>query len=71
MSESATPPGTPDITGLVVGRFDPPHLGHSYLLDAALDRCDRVAVYVNSGPATPRPDTCGRPGWPASTRTRS
>ena len=40
----------PDVTGLVVGRFDPPHLGHSYLLDAAADRCDRVAVYVNSGP---------------------
>ena len=39
-----------DVTGLVVGRFDPPHLGHSSLLDAASDRCDRVAVYVNSGP---------------------
>ena len=46
-----------DVTGLVVSRFDPPHLGHSYLVDAALDRCDRVAVYVNSGPpdAVPGP----------------
>ena len=55
MSESPMPPGTPDVPGLVVGRFDPPHLGHSYLLDAALDRCDRVAVYVNSGPRDAAP----------------
>ena len=35
-------------TGLIVGRFDPPHLGHSYLIDAAAERCERLVVYVNS-----------------------
>jgi cytidyltransferase-like protein len=37
-------------TGLVVGRFDPPHLGHSFLIEQAAARCELVAVYVNSGP---------------------
>jgi NadR type nicotinamide-nucleotide adenylyltransferase len=35
-------------TGLVVGRFDPPHLGHSFLIEAAATRCDELVVYVNS-----------------------
>ena len=35
-------------TGLIVGRFDPPHLGHSYMVDWALERSDRLVVYVNS-----------------------
>lgn len=35
-------------TGLIVGRFDPPHLGHSFLIDSAADQCDRLVVYVNS-----------------------
>ena len=42
-------------TGLVVGRFDPPHLGHSFLIDAAAARCERLAVYVNSGPRDTAP----------------
>ena len=37
-------------TGLIVGRFDPPHLGHSYLIAEAARRCGRLAVFVNSGP---------------------
>ena len=37
-------------TGLVLGRFDPPHRGHSFLIDDAAGRCERLAVYVNSGP---------------------
>ncbi|NND75783.1 MAG: adenylyltransferase/cytidyltransferase family protein [Ilumatobacter sp.] len=37
-------------SGLVVGRFDPPHLGHSYMIDWALARCRRLVVYVNSSP---------------------
>jgi HTH-type transcriptional regulator, transcriptional repressor of NAD biosynthesis genes len=37
-------------TGLIVGRFDPPHLGHSYLIAEAARRCARLAVFVNSGP---------------------
>ncbi len=35
-------------TGLVVGRFDPPHLGHSYMIDQAAERVERLVVYVNS-----------------------
>lgn len=39
----------PAPTGLVVGRFDPPHLGHSFLIDAAASRCEQLVVFVNSG----------------------
>jgi NadR type nicotinamide-nucleotide adenylyltransferase len=39
-------------TGLIVGRFDPPHLGHSYMIDRAAARCDHLVVFVNS--STPR-----------------
>jgi len=35
-------------TGLIVGRFDPPHLGHSHMIDWASERTDRLVVYVNS-----------------------
>jgi NadR type nicotinamide-nucleotide adenylyltransferase len=35
-------------TGLIVGRFDPPHLGHSFLIDSAAAQCDRLVVFVNS-----------------------
>ncbi len=35
-------------TGLIVGRFDPPHLGHSHMIEEALARTDHLAVYVNS-----------------------
>lgn len=35
-------------TGLIVGRFDPPHLGHSHMIEQALERTDRLVVYVNS-----------------------
>ncbi len=35
-------------TGLIVGRFDPPHLGHSHMIDWAAERTDRLVVYVNS-----------------------
>ncbi|WP_420451143.1 adenylyltransferase/cytidyltransferase family protein [Ilumatobacter sp.] len=31
-----------------MGRFDPPHLGHSHMIDAALERCERLVVFVNS-----------------------
>lgn len=37
-------------TGLIVGRFDPPHLGHSYMIDWAAQRCERLVVFVNSSP---------------------
>lgn len=40
----------PVTNGLVVGRFDPPHLGHSYLIDSAATHCTELVVFVNSGP---------------------
>jgi HTH-type transcriptional repressor of NAD biosynthesis genes len=38
-------------TGLIIGRFDPPHLGHSFLVEQAAVRCERLVVYVNSSSA--------------------
>ncbi|MGD9999579.1 MAG: adenylyltransferase/cytidyltransferase family protein [Ilumatobacteraceae bacterium] len=35
-------------SGLIVGRFNPPHLGHSFMIDWAADRCDVLVVYVNT-----------------------
>ncbi|MCU1359518.1 MAG: hypothetical protein JWN99_807 [Ilumatobacteraceae bacterium] len=35
-------------TGLIVGRFNPPHLGHSYMIDWAADRCGQLVVFVNT-----------------------
>jgi NadR type nicotinamide-nucleotide adenylyltransferase len=35
-------------TGLIVGRFDPPHLGHSFMIEWAARRCERLVVFVNS-----------------------
>ncbi|HET8883906.1 MAG TPA: AAA family ATPase [Candidatus Saccharimonadales bacterium] len=36
---------------LVIGKFYPPHLGHSYLIDYALSRSDEVVVLVCDSPA--------------------
>ena len=49
-------------SGLIVGRFDPPHLGHSYLIEQAAAQCDQAVVFVNSGrhDAVPGPR---RAGW--------
>jgi len=38
-------------TGLIIGRFDPPHLGHSFLVERSAARCERLVVYVNSSAA--------------------
>lgn len=35
-------------TGLIVGRFDPPHLGHSHMIEWAAKRCERLVVFVNT-----------------------
>ena len=35
-------------TGLIVGRFNPPHLGHSYMIDWAAERCEQLVVFVNT-----------------------
>ena len=37
-------------TGLIVGRFDPPHLGHSHMIDWAMRRCLELVVFVNTSP---------------------
>jgi len=34
------------VTGFVIGKFYPFHLGHMYLLDIARSRCDRLIVWV-------------------------
>ncbi len=48
--------------GLIVGRFDPPHLGHSFLIEQSAARCGRLAVFVNSGPHDAVPGAL-RAGW--------
>src|SRR5262249_4771744 len=35
-------------TGLIVGRFNPPHLGHSFMIEWAAERVDRLVVFVNT-----------------------
>lgn len=35
-------------TGLIVGRFNPPHLGHSYMIQWAAQRVERLVVFVNT-----------------------
>jgi HTH-type transcriptional regulator, transcriptional repressor of NAD biosynthesis genes len=37
-------------TGLIVGRFDPPHLGHSHMIEWAAQRCETLVVFVNTSP---------------------
>jgi len=49
-------------TGLIVGRFCPPHLGHDHLIDTAASRVDRLVVYVNSRDDEPIPGEL-RAGW--------
>ena len=49
-------------SGLVVGRFDPPHLGHSLLIARAADTTDHTVVFVNSGPRDAVPGHL-RAGW--------
>jgi len=35
-------------TGLIVGRFNPPHLGHSSMIERAAAACERLVVFVNT-----------------------
>jgi len=35
-------------TGMIIGRFQPFHLGHSIILDKALDQCNKVIVVIGS-----------------------
>ena len=45
---SAASPDDRFATGLIVGRFNPPHLGHSYMIDWAAQRAERLVVFVNT-----------------------
>ena len=44
-----------DPTGLIVGRFCPPHLGHSHLIDEASRAVDHLVVMVNTRDGEPIP----------------
>jgi HTH-type transcriptional repressor of NAD biosynthesis genes len=35
-------------TALIIGRFNPPHLGHGYMIEWADQRCDQLVVFVNT-----------------------
>ncbi len=37
--------------GIVIGKFYPPHLGHHYLIDTGLAKCDQLTVLVVDNPA--------------------
>ena|SRR6056297_229359 len=50
-------------TGLIVGRFDPPHLGHSHMIDWSAQRCDRLVVFVNTSPDRDSVPGTLRAGW--------
>ena len=41
--------------GLVIGKFLPPHRGHSLLIDTACSCCDRVTVIVCAKETDPIP----------------
>lgn len=55
--------GVRHATGLIVGRFDPPHLGHSYMIEWAAARCDRLVVFVNSSTGGDTAPGALRSGW--------
>lgn len=68
--KKAAPPGPPDFgpdapprgSGLVLGRFMPPHAGHRFLLDFARKYAERLTVLVYSTPDDPIPGIL-RVGW--------
>ncbi|MDQ1539384.1 MAG: hypothetical protein QOH29_110 [Actinomycetota bacterium] len=49
-------------TGLVIGRFCPPHLGHDHLIEQAAAAVDRLVVFVNTRDDEPVPGEL-RAGW--------
>jgi len=50
------------LTGLIVGRFMPPHEGHSFLITWAARHCERLVVYVNTRASEPIPGAL-RQSW--------
>ena len=57
-----TQPETPFPTGLIVGRFHPPHLGHSWFIDRAAQHCGSLVVFVNTRSGETVPGAT-RTGW--------
>jgi HTH-type transcriptional regulator, transcriptional repressor of NAD biosynthesis genes len=49
-------------TGLVIGRFLPPHRGHRLLIEAALEQSRQLDVIVDASPSDPIP-AARRAGW--------
>ena len=49
-------------TGLIVGRFHPPHVGHSWFIEEAAKRCRRLVVFVNTREGETVPGQL-RAGW--------
>ncbi len=49
-------------TGLIVGRFCPPHLGHTHLIETAAAQVGRLVVFVNTRDGEPVPGDL-RAGW--------
>jgi nicotinamide-nucleotide adenylyltransferase len=47
LMELGIPPNTYGI-GLVIGRFQPPHYGHLFLMMQALKVCDRIVIGIGS-----------------------
>jgi HTH-type transcriptional repressor of NAD biosynthesis genes len=62
-SSETSSPAITHATGLIVGRFDPPHLGHSFMIDWAAQRCEQLVVFVNSSNATDTAPGDLRAGW--------
>ena len=57
-------------SGLIVGRFNPPHLGHSYMIDWAAQRVEQLVVFVNTRDGRARARARSAPsGWPSCTPT--
>jgi cytidyltransferase-like protein len=56
-------------TGLIIGRFDPPHLGHSFMIDWAAERVERLVVFVNTRAGEWAPGAL-RAGWLAELHPR-
>jgi len=62
MTEPAGDAAPAQRTGLIVGRFCPPHLGHRYLIDEAAGQVDELVVFVNTRDGEPVPGAL-RAGW--------
>ncbi|MEZ5250508.1 MAG: adenylyltransferase/cytidyltransferase family protein [Ilumatobacteraceae bacterium] len=56
-------------TALIVGRFNPPHLGHSFMIDWAAERVERLVVFVNTRDGELVPGEFAPAGWRSCIRT--